>query len=88
VRCTAYTISNPGEIQQLYEMIFAKYELREKRGESLTPHRNYCSYPTAVLDKRTASMTHVANQVEEFERPPEVAVGVQEQQEKVSLHPY
>eukprot|EP01043_Picozoa_sp_COSAG02_P027379 COSAG02_NODE_1613_length_11675_cov_8.562716_4_plen_153_part_00 len=48
----------PSEIQQLYEMIFAKYELREKRGESLTPQRNYCSFPTAVLDKRTTSLTH------------------------------
>lgn len=33
-------------IQELYEMIFTEYELREKRGESLTPQRNYCDYPT------------------------------------------
>jgi hypothetical protein len=50
----------PSEIQQLYEMIFAEYELREKRGESLTPQRNYCSFPTAVLDKRTTSLTQTA----------------------------
>ena len=47
-------------LEQLYDMIFTEYELREKRCESLTPQQRYCDYPDAVLDKRTASLTQAA----------------------------
>ena len=51
-------------IRSLYEMMFSEYELRTKRHESLTPQRDYCSYPTDVLDKRSSSISQAVSEVE------------------------
>ncbi len=52
----------------LFDMMFQEYDLRVRRGESLTPQTKFSGYPTATLDKRSSSVasldSHAANVVD------------------------